>query len=1010
MVICRIVIYLIIENLPKTLRKQSSSSPDTSPYCRLYERHLELYIGHCAEWWVLIPLEQQVIRQQLICTPYVPDRIERGQEFAVNLQLCNDLPGNEATTQEESRQQSYHRCHRSVPFNVETKAGDVTITCHREGGEIESQIVSLKDLLAKISQCISIYVPPSEDDLNFAVITITITQAGKLGISRSIAFVIRYTDEPVCQFPSEQTDITRTLEEVKNSDLQSDVDVLTIAQTMDVNQFYDLGIALGFTIAELDRVEYRRFRDRQQATFDMLLAWRGRQASTQAAKNTLITIIESFNSSSNDTTFPDIDPTEEISDCKLIQFSRHINKEKFYEIGKQLGFDDIELHHIEHRSLYNRKDANIQMLSMWKASQISSDKSDEKLKMVWESLNEASNVTDMNDDANSDDVTPLDPDVNSDPSPQETEEDEDEENEDWKIIEYLESDKDETIVDIDGHGGSPSNSELCTVVRPVANVTWALELAKALRLDVNDIIVLIAPRDPALMERLAWQLLHQWSRRLGRQENEEKVSTLLQGYNIENAQTGIGEICAKIRTTPDLIDLSQRLDLPASEILQVMASSLTFEPASIRRVVLQMLQRWVKQGGTRLRLLEVVQAFNFNDAAVHIARAIPSHPGFLDHLTHGIIDHDGGDLKLDEPDIRVSIPSGAIPKGMRSVVTLTILKGSLSKFPLDPGEVLVTPTIRCSSNHDLLKSATIALPHCIDPDQYQEKKQDLCVKLYSKIGPGEYGYRTLFPCSTRDFEISEDRVTFSTRHLQYFALSSNDIHGVQFICEVSQPLFISNSSHPTLRICIAHPCNTTGVRGQNCRLSELFHEVTTAIKFNLESAEDDIKISCLTGSEKTQETVNACSLLSGGCNTININLPSSTDDKIVRVSIEQGLVTLAEQEINIRKEVEPDYEIIQRRGRLRFVSNDVIQVLTGLVSGIKNASELGYQLGFSHSMVSKYLSRADSSASIASNAGLKEMLQDWRKRVRPSEQVKKLQLALETVGLRNEAEFIFHDT
>ncbi|XP_063956515.1 uncharacterized protein LOC135154333 [Lytechinus pictus] len=305
-IVCRV--WDSITNLPRTLRKQSSSSPDTPPYCRLYKKHLELYIDHCAEWWVLIPLEQQVIRQRLMCTPYVPDRIERGQEFAVNLQFRNDLPGNEAATQGESRQQSYHRCHRSVPFNVETKGGDVTITCHREGGEIESQIVSLRDLLAKISQCISIYVSPSEDDLNFAVITITLTQAGKLGISRSTAFVIRYTGRisygPMFQFPSEQTDLTRILEEVKNSDLQSDIDIRTIAQTMDVNQFYDLGIALGFTIAELDRVEYMRFRDRQQATYDMLLAWRGRQSCNQAAKNTLITIIESFNSSSNDTTFP----------------------------------------------------------------------------------------------------------------------------------------------------------------------------------------------------------------------------------------------------------------------------------------------------------------------------------------------------------------------------------------------------------------------------------------------------------------------------------------------------------------------------------------------------------------------------------------------------------------------------------------------------------------------------------------------------------------------------------
>nr|XP_054757113.1 uncharacterized protein LOC129263220 [Lytechinus pictus] len=413
------------------------------------------------------------------------------------------------------------------------------------------------------------------------------------------------------------------------------------------------------------------------------------------------------------------------------------------------------------------------------------------------------------DDENSDDVTPLYPDVNPDPSPQEPEEDEDEENEDWKIIEYSESDQDDIVGDFDEYGGSPGNSELCAVVRPVANVTLALQVANALRLDVNDIISLIAPHDPALMVRLAWKLLHQWCRRLGRQEKEEKMTTLLLGYNIEAAQPGIDEISVKIRTSPDLIDLSQRLDLPASEILQVMASSLTFEPALIRQVILHMLQRWVKQGGTRLRLLEIVQAFNFNDAAEHIARAMPHHPGFLDPFTHGLIDHEGGELRMDEPDIRVSIPSGAIPKGMKSLVTLTILSRSPSKFPLDPEEVLITPPIRCSFNHHLLKPATIVLPHYIAPDRYQQKKQDLRVKLYSKIEPGEFGYRTLLPESSKGFEISEDRVTFSTRHLQYFALSSNDIHGVPFTCEVSQPLSMSNFQHPNLRIYIAHPCNTT---------------------------------------------------------------------------------------------------------------------------------------------------------------------------------------------------------
>nr|XP_054757858.1 uncharacterized protein LOC129263972 [Lytechinus pictus] len=655
-------------------------------------------------------------------------------------------------------------------------------------------------------------------------------------------------DEPVCQIPSEQTNFRRTLEEVKKNDLQSDIDVLTIAQTMDVNQFYDLGIALGFTIAELDRVEHMRFRDRQQAAYDTLMTWKRRQTSTQEAKSTLITFMESFNSSSNDTTFPglmisfflslsdffkftlslssrfhlgivytlqDIDPTKEIPDSTLLQFARHISKEKFYEIGVQLGFDEIELHHIEHRSLYNRKDANIQMLSMWKASQISSDKPDEKLKTVWKSLKEASKATDMNDDENRDEddgEIALDPEVNADPSPQqEPAQDEEEENEDWKIIEYLGSDKDEIVGDFDEYGGSPGNSELCAFVRPVANVTLALQVAKALRLDVNDIISLIAPRDPALMERLAWQLLHQWCKRLGRQEKGEKMAALLQGYNIGDTYTGIGEISAKIRTTPDLIDLTQRLVLPPSEILQVMSSDLTFEPTLIRRVILQMLQRWVKQGGTRLRLLEIAQAFNFPDAAEHIATAMQHHPGFFIPFTNGLIDHDGGELKLENLGIRVSIPSGAISNGMRSLVTLTVLKGSSSKLPLDPGEVLITPTIQCSFIHDLFKPAVIALPHCITPDQYQQKKQDLRVKLYSKIGPGEFGYRALLPESSRDFETSEDRVTFSTRHLQYFALSSNDIHGVQFICEVSQPLFMSNPPQPTLRIYIAHPYNKDSV-------------------------------------------------------------------------------------------------------------------------------------------------------------------------------------------------------
>nr|XP_054757384.1 uncharacterized protein LOC129263498 [Lytechinus pictus] len=155
--------------------------------------------------------------------------------------------------------------------------------------------------------------------------------------------------------------------------------------------------------------------------------------------------------------------------------------------------------------------------------------------------------------------------------------------------------------------------------------------------------------------------------------------------------------------------------------------------------------------------------------------------------------------------------------------------------------------------------------------------------------------------------------------------------------------------------------------------------------------------------------VHVGSLLSGGCITAHFDLPPSSSQKSVSVCIEQGTSTLAEQEIHTSSEVEPNYEQPHRRGRIRFVSNHMLQMLSGLVCEIKDARELGYQLGFSHSTVSKYLSRADSSASSVSGSGLKEMLQDWRRRVRPSEQVNKLRLCLEAAGLRCESEFIFQE-
>ncbi|XP_030837316.1 uncharacterized protein LOC115922503 [Strongylocentrotus purpuratus] len=735
-IVCRV--WDSAKDLPGTSRKRSSSSSAEPPYCRVYKKHLELYIGHCAEWWVIIPLEQQVVRHQLMCTPYIPDRIERGQEFEVHLQMHADLPGIETEIQEEKTQQSYHKSHRSVPFSVESKSGDVTVTCHREGEQVESKVLSLKDVHSNIRHEILLSVTPSEDDVEFTGITITIEQAGKLGVSRSIAFITRHTDGPEYQSPSEPPSFLRAVEEVLKSDLQ-DIDVLTIAQAMTVDQFYDLGVALDFTIKQLDVIEYRRFHDREQAIYDMLVTWRKRQSSGQAAKDTLLSLLSSLDSPAEEIAISDIGLAGEIPDSTLLAFARQIRPNKFYEIGEKLGFNKSELQHIEHRTLYNRNDANIQMLSSWKASQTSGPKAKQTLKLVWESVQDASKaektkgIIHHNEEEDEEQTSQgLKVDSTSPPE-QGTEQSESVEPEDMEIIRNIDSDGDETSKDIDLCGGSPSTGERCSVALPVKSLSSAWKLGKALRLEDDVIVGFATPSDSAAMNRLAVQLLKTWSKRLGSQEKKELMTKLLQDYNIQDCNAGRDEISKKIRTTPDLLDLSHRLDLATSEILQVMSTSLSFPPTLIRHIVLQMLQKWVRLGGTRQRLLEIAQAFHINDAADEIAIAMEHHPGFLDPFSHGIIDHDGGELKLDELDIRVSIPAGAIPKGMRSVVTLSVPSRCSSKIPLKDGEVLITPVIECSFTQELLKPATVALPHCIHPVQHQD---DLRISLYTELGPG----------------------------------------------------------------------------------------------------------------------------------------------------------------------------------------------------------------------------------------------------------------------------------
>eukprot|EP00057_Strongylocentrotus_purpuratus_P024787 XP_011679261.1 PREDICTED: uncharacterized protein LOC763955 [Strongylocentrotus purpuratus] len=497
-----------VNDLPRTSRMISSSSPDEPPYCRVYKRHLELYIGHCAEWWVLIPLVQQVIRHQLMCTPYIPDTIERGTEIEVHLHIHANLPGMDAEVQEAEKKQSYRKVHPSVPISIATKSGDVQVICCRQE-EFEQR---------KANHYYKLFITWTNQKIKKTFVKRNLFEFQHIKVH---VYELKYESS------LEPASFDRVVEEVSKSDLE-DIDVHTIAEKMTVDQFYDLGVALGFRIQQLDVIEYRRFRDRQHATYDMLVTWRQAQPSGQQAKETLLSLMKSLDSPAEEMKMTDEPPTAAIisvevksdtsqeieledhgvsmfippeavhrSDrCKIVfsllrdlpsvdiqddesvacygircdppnmifhqpvkiriphstltinpdqvkpdivshfwdsvnerplngrllkeqtpqrtqtgryrgvhtqipDLFRKIKPEQFYEIGGKLGLDKTELEHIQHRTLSNRKDANIQMLSKWKASQTSGNEAIQTLKLVWESVKAVRNVENLEDEGSS---------------------------------------------------------------------------------------------------------------------------------------------------------------------------------------------------------------------------------------------------------------------------------------------------------------------------------------------------------------------------------------------------------------------------------------------------------------------------------------------------------------------------------------------------------------------------------------------------------------------------------
>ncbi|XP_030849538.1 uncharacterized protein LOC105444008 [Strongylocentrotus purpuratus] len=504
---------------------------------------------------------------------------------------------------------------------------------------------------------------------------------------------------------------------------------------MTVDQFYDLGVALGFRIQQLDVIEYRRFRDRQQATYDMLVTWRQAQASGREAKETFLSLMKSLDSPTEEMERTDIGSACEVSDKTLLAFSRKIKPEQFSEIGGKLGLDKTELEHIQHRTLSNRKDANIQMLSKWKASQTSGTEAIQTLKLVWESVQAVPKVENVEDEGSSRTLerTPVEKTKPNEPSC---------EQEDMEII--VTSDCDdvpsvtpgkhtESPLDLDRHGGVPDTKELCSLALSVKSLSTACSLGKALRMNDNLIVGLIDLPSSSVLHKVVEELIDSWRNGLKKEEKEDEIAKLLSEYNIPDIKTGREKISKVIGSKTDLVDLCHRMNVKSSDVLQIMSKFVTFPPHMIGRCTLKMLNEWVHQGGTRERLLRVAQAFHFNDAAVKIAEAMKCQPSYMPSISHDIIDHKGGELTIEELGITVSVPEGAIPKGMRSVVTLRVPTHDTPRLPVREGEVVITPVVEGSLTQELLKPATVVLPHCTN---LHERRDDSPVILYTRTRPG----------------------------------------------------------------------------------------------------------------------------------------------------------------------------------------------------------------------------------------------------------------------------------
>ncbi|XP_030849701.1 uncharacterized protein LOC105447014 [Strongylocentrotus purpuratus] len=676
----------------------------------------------------------------------------------------------------------------------------------------------------------------------------------------------------------------------------------------------------------------------------------------------------------------------------LLAFASQIKAEQFFEIGKKLEFNRTELEHIQHRTFANRKDANIQMLSSWKAYQPSGPEAIKALKRVWESIQTAS----KSEKSHVVDEVSLPGKKQTIAKPRRRLPPSKRTDADYvEIIRTTDSDQDNSVDDINKSGGPPASEELYSVARAVKSLPLAWELGKALCLEDDVIAPLIEPPDLTTLTKVARQLVDNSWIGLDRKERSDKMAELLLEYNIQDNQTddALEELNKRMCSMSDLLQLAPRLHFGASDIMRAMCKTVTLPAYVVHPVVLHMLREWLRRGGTRGRLLEIVQAFRFNDSVESIAATIKADPGFVEFISSSILDHKGGVVELRELDIRISIPTGALRRGMRSVVTIRVPIEGAAWIPLRDDEVLITPVVECSLTQELVEPATVVLPHCVRPKQCMDGSGMI---LYTKTGLGTFSRRRLLPNSSRGFHITEDKVDFTTNHLQLFALSSTNVQGVQFRCVTFQPLFMPSSRKVTLRVYVTHPYRRPikDIERAEKELSKPFCLVTTATKFSVESTTKYLLMCFSDRFIEKQKTISIGNLLAEESSVLSFELEfSSSEDgkKTFNLSIQQGTSTLVKQSITT--------SIEGKQGRQHFAPDKLLETLTNVLFTPKDVQGLGYQLGFSHSAVEKYLNRPDSTFNSVSRSGFDEMLCDWRRRVRPGDQVDRLRTAMKDAGL-----------